>query len=549
MDRRCTNDGGANTARGVGDGLILEIYPVVMSDRKLGASAAGPFARRLTLTVMMSVLALTFFLTLHYERDQTSHRRDQQLELDVNSEAARLDEYFERSRSIVRLVARNPAFEGFYDAAGSREDKIRSSIPSLGDANEALRYLNDLYLDSIGEACFIDETGPENARAVRGELASIDDLSPDERDAPFFHPTFALDYNDVYQAKPYISEDTGEWVISNSTLVPFDDGRKRAIVHFEVTVDSFGRLADETDSHIRIVDDDGYVVVDSAHRQLADAPLGHPEQTQFAGGFPPADSMSGLATIGRERIAYQQVGAASDNANVWFAVATAPLANGPLSGFGARSIAILAIAVALVGFARVSAIQHRRLQRLATTDDLTGLPNRTGFHDRAGQALALARHHERNMAIMLIDINGFKDVNDTLGHHRGDELLIDIGRLLETTLRDSDSVARIGGDEFAVVLAETSGASGALESAERASSSALSLQRVIADVPIHVSASIGIAMYPDHGSSIDELLQHADVAMYHAKRNRLPHCLYDRQLDPNSPDRLTIVSELRAGVA
>ena len=111
-------------------------------------------------------------------------------------------------------------------------------------------------------------------------------------------------------------------MISNSTLVPFADGDKRAIVHFEVTVDSFGRLAD-TDSHFRIVDEAGRVVLDSAHGQVIGEPLGRPELTQFVGVFPAGGSVSRITTIGNERIAYQRIGAGPNNANHWYAVASA----------------------------------------------------------------------------------------------------------------------------------------------------------------------------------------------------------------------------------
>ena len=198
--------------------------------------------------------------------------------------------------------------------------------------------------------------------------------------------------------------------------------------------------------------------------------------------------------------------------------------------------------------ASISASHQRRLRLQATTDGLTGLPNRILFRDRADQALAMARRHHRQIAVMLIDLDRFKEVNDTLGHQCGDELLRDVAQRLEVGVRDTDTVARIGGDEFAVVLSETVGSEGAIKAAERLSAAAFTHQRLIANVPLNVRASIGIALYPDHGADIDELLHHADVAMYHAKRNQLPMCLYNVNVDPNSPDRLDIISELEAGI-
>src|ERR671931_1897913 len=110
--------------------------------------------------------------------------------------------------------------------------------PAIRQAERALNYLEQLYPTSIGEACFIDRTGPENARYVRGVRARLKDLSPDESGNPFFRPTFALRAGEVYQARPYISPDTHDWVISNSTPVPMGNSSKPAIVHFEISVES-----------------------------------------------------------------------------------------------------------------------------------------------------------------------------------------------------------------------------------------------------------------------------------------------------------------------
>src|SRR5918998_3049987 len=163
----------------------------------------------------------------------------------ASAQAQVLEDYFARARSIDLLTANNPAFRRFYAMPGDRAAKIRAGGPVLDEANEALGYLEQLFPDSIGEACFIDRNGPEIARMVRGKRATLKDLSPDESGAAFFAPTFALGHGQVHQARPYVSPDTDEWVISNSTLIPSADGVKRAIVHFEVTVESFRRAADE----------------------------------------------------------------------------------------------------------------------------------------------------------------------------------------------------------------------------------------------------------------------------------------------------------------
>jgi hypothetical protein len=202
----------------------------------------------------------------------------------ASAQAQVLEDYFSRARSIDLLTANNPAFQDFYALPGSRAAKVRAGGPVLDEANEALGYLEELFPDSIGEACFIDRNGPENARLVRGVRATLKDLSPDESGAAFFAPTFALRHGQVYQARPYVSPDTKEWVISNSTLMPTPDGSKSAIVHFEVTIESFRKVAASLTSRFDIVVVDartGQVVVDSRQPQRIGATLGNPDDRRF----------------------------------------------------------------------------------------------------------------------------------------------------------------------------------------------------------------------------------------------------------------------------
>jgi hypothetical protein len=121
-----------------------------------------------------------------------------------------LDEYVARASSIILITANNPAFAAFANAPGERADKLAAGGPAVDGANSALGYLERLYPDSIGEACFIDADGAEVARMVRGERATVDDLSVEEAKAPFFAPTLALPAGEVYHAKPYDSPDTDE---------------------------------------------------------------------------------------------------------------------------------------------------------------------------------------------------------------------------------------------------------------------------------------------------------------------------------------------------
>jgi diguanylate cyclase (GGDEF)-like protein/PAS domain S-box-containing protein len=156
------------------------------------------------------------------------------------------------------------------------------------------------------------------------------------------------------------------------------------------------------------------------------------------------------------------------------------------------------------------------LERLAHHDALTGLPNRVLIEDRLEQVLALARRHDRAVAVMMVDLDRFKDVNDTFGHRIGDQVLVAAARHLESCLRKSDSVGRMGGDEFVIVLGEVQDFRGAARVA----------QRILAAFakPFHVEGhevrsglSIGISVRPVDGDDVEALLKHADAAMYRAK--------------------------------
>jgi diguanylate cyclase (GGDEF)-like protein len=190
------------------------------------------------------------------------------------------------------------------------------------------------------------------------------------------------------------------------------------------------------------------------------------------------------------------------------------------------------------------AAREQRISQLAYTDALTDLPNRALFNDRINQAVVAAERSRGRLAIVILDLDRFKFVNDTLGHHMGDMLLREVADRLHRTLqRRSDTIARLGGDEFAVLL-PTEGLDDAKHVARRILellSEPLTIEGHIVDV----GASIGIAVFPEHGSDADTLMRHADVAMYSAKRARSGFEVYDRRYDQNTPAHLSLLGELR----
>ena len=183
----------------------------------------------------------------------------------------------------------------------------------------------------------------------------------------------------------------------------------------------------------------------------------------------------------------------------------------------------------------------------ALHDSLTDLPNRTLFHDRVRQALTSARRDHVPAAVMIMDLDRFKEVNDTLGHASGDELLKQVGLRLEESLRESDTVARLGGDEFGVLLPKVVDAETAVAVARKLRTT-LEEPFTIHGLALQMEASIGIALYPDHGNDVQSLLQRADVAMYVAKEHPAGCEVYTRERDDYSPDRLTLLTELRRAI-
>ncbi len=156
------------------------------------------------------------------------------------------------------------------------------------------------------------------------------------------------------------------------------------------------------------------------------------------------------------------------------------------------------------------------MTHLAQHDALTGLPNRILLNDRLAQAIALARRQSKQFAVMFLDLDHFKDINDSLGHAVGDQLLQSVAKRLVAEVRSSDTVCRQGGDEFVILLADI----------EHAKDAAISAQKILATLTVphrinqrelHISVSIGISIYPDDGADAETLIKNADTAMYHAK--------------------------------
>jgi diguanylate cyclase (GGDEF)-like protein len=188
-----------------------------------------------------------------------------------------------------------------------------------------------------------------------------------------------------------------------------------------------------------------------------------------------------------------------------------------------------------------------RAQHQAMHDALTGLPSRALLAKLVAEAADTAAREGSRFAVMLVDLDRFKEINDTLGHHHGDRLLREIGPRLTGLLRRGDAVARLSGDEFVVLARDLQGPEQAVILAERMGE-ALRAPFDVDDLTLEVDASIGIACFPEHGADMDELLKRADVAMYDAKNHHRGVAVYTPRRDPHSPARLALVPELRRAI-
>jgi diguanylate cyclase (GGDEF)-like protein len=219
-----------------------------------------------------------------------------------------------------------------------------------------------------------------------------------------------------------------------------------------------------------------------------------------------------------------------------------------------RTVALLTLlGVALVWLLlyRTVTSASRRLRqsseenaRLALLDPLTGLPNRRLLNERLENAVHDAARDGKHVGLLLLDIDRFKEINDSLGHDRGDQLLVQVADRLREIVRDTDTVARLGGDEFAILLKTVRGVDDAVMFAERVLQ-AFDEPFTVDEMVLHVETSIGLALFPDHADDVQSLLKLADVAMYIAKAGRRGMSVYDSEGDTNSPARLILLGDLR----
>jgi len=220
---------------------------------------------------------------------------------------------------------------------------------------------------------------------------------------------------------------------------------------------------------------------------------------------------------------------------------------GEVRGFSTSDVQLLQTVANHASVALHNELLIGQLRHDAMHDTLTGLPNRSQLTADAVAALADARHRRGQVAVMIIDLNGFKAVNDTLGHHVGDELLREVADRFQAACPVGVTVARLGGDEFAVLVkawAETTP-----EDMADLLLGTLSEHFTVGQERLHLSGSVGIALAPEHGRNVSDLLKRADIAMYAAKNGADSRVLYRPDIDANDPSLLSLMGELREAIA
>ena len=189
-----------------------------------------------------------------------------------------------------------------------------------------------------------------------------------------------------------------------------------------------------------------------------------------------------------------------------------------------------------------SAMRHQAMH-----DGLTNLPNRILLHDRLQQALLIGLREKKMLALIMMDLDQFKIINDTLGHHTGDIVLQQVATRLQQVLRGSDTIARLGGDEFAILLTAVTGQAGVVIAVQKIME-AIHQPLKIEERVLHVGASLGIALFPEHGNQPEKLLRCADVAMYGAKRAKSGFAIYDVEQDAQNTKQSFLQNDLQAAI-
>jgi hypothetical protein len=297
---------------------------------------------------------------------------DRRLVEQAATESKILSDHFAKAKTEILKASQNPAFASFYALPGTREERIAAGGPVIDAVQAQMKQLEGLFPDGIvSEVCFIHGVGAENARIVGDHVALASELSADETVSPFFAETLSTKPGDVYQARPYVSPDTKQWVVSNSTLLPVGD--RNALLHFEVSLESFRKLMTGPGLQDAIVIErsTGNVILDFDHEIKGGGQLESPNEASYA-GLQRTQEVGAPVTLNGERLAFHRVNSDPMNANDWILVT-----KGNLSGRTIPMIASIGAAAAGMVLLALSLLVGRRTPSVAVPNrddrELVGL--------------------------------------------------------------------------------------------------------------------------------------------------------------------------------
>jgi hypothetical protein len=277
--------------------------------------------------------------------------QDRRLGEQAAVESKILSDHFEKARLEVLKAAQSPSFAAFYALPGTRDEKLAAGGPVVQKIQTELKELEAFFPNGmVSEVCFINGTGQENARVVDKLVAEVSDLSEDETVSPFFSQTLSTKVGQVYQAKPYISPDTNEWVVSNSTLMPVGD--RNALLHFEVSLESFRKLMTGPGLQDAIVIErtSGDVILDFDHKIEGTGKLVSEDEANYS-ELQRSREVGAAVTLNGERLAFNRVKVDESNANDWILVTKdkAPTRSVPLiASLGAGAAGLIALMLSVV---------------------------------------------------------------------------------------------------------------------------------------------------------------------------------------------------------
>lgn len=506
--------------------------------------------RYLAMLAGVVLLVLSVVTGVQANKDRSAEALDSRLDLVAKQRVRGIENTLSLSRALVLQLAQSPSFERFYSARGDVSSKVTKQVRPLVEAQGGLAYLRELAPGAIGAASFLDSEGNDLARVQDGLVVEANDLAPAESAYPWLEEVSELKPGEVYHSQPYLSSG-GAWVVSTAARVVDGAGRPAGIVQFELELDSFrSRAAPASLSWVILDGNTGRIVVDSDRP----VPIGGGDLAVYSAQHPlasllAAERENGVASFGDVRVGLERVGRSPENENKWIVAVASPAVVAGLGGaFGPMQIALVTAALLVMALGGLSLRAYQQyLRRVAVTDPLTGLANRALLRERLREAVIDGHENGQLSAIALIDLDRFKEVNDNLGHHQGDAVLREVGIRLQRAVRVGDTVARLGGDEFAVIMPGLESIGEADMRVQRVRSQ-LAAPLVLDDVPLEIGGSFGIAIAPLHGEDSEQLLRRADIAMYRAKREKLPFCVYDGTDDHVNPRRLAMVPALREAI-